>query len=111
MWFACRLGETAYRRKVHIATVILRDIILPQNLHSGDEFLSLSPAVVKVAAENRRFFPVPPCADAEQEPSAAGVVKRRYLLGGENRVALGNQTNTCAELEAAGRDGSPSQRH
>src|ERR1700674_5350966 len=102
VWVGPSPGEAPSRGKVHVATVILVNIVPPQYLHGGDVILDLAPAMFEVATEDGRFLRVPSCTDAKQETAAARIVEAGHLLGSKNRIAFGDQTDAGPKLDAAG---------
>src|SRR5262249_53833018 len=109
MRFALGLGEASHRREIYVAAVILRNVVLPEHLHSGNIIFHLAPSMLEIAAQGSGFLRVPSSTDADQDASAAVVVERGDLFRSEDRVALRNQTNAGAELDAARRSARPRQ--
>jgi hypothetical protein len=70
----------------------------PELLHHEDRFAGLRPAVIEVAAHDRRLLAMPARADAEEEPAAAEEIERRDLLREQERVALRHERDAGAEL-------------
>jgi hypothetical protein len=77
-------------------------VVRPQLLHREDVLAQDRTALAVGGPVLGHLLLVPAVADAEQEPAVRQCVDACDLLGGVDRIALGDQADSCRELERGG---------
>jgi hypothetical protein len=95
-----RLGPAVHRREIDDLAVIFCDVLRPDPLHCLDLLAHLEGAGLVYGAVIFHLFGIPAAADAEQEAALRYLVQRSDKLGRLDRVALDNEVDGCAQLEA-----------
>src|SRR5438094_3572434 len=96
--------------EAHEAALEGRLVLGPDALHGEHALAQHAPALLEVGAVVLHLLGVPPAADAEEDAPAREEVEARDLLGGGDRVALDEETDSRADLERGGHGGRRRQR-
>jgi hypothetical protein len=106
-----RLWPRPERVEVDELAVVLGLVPGPDRLHRLDPLAHQRKPRPGVRAVRLHLLPVPAGADAEQEAPAGDPVDRRHLLGGDDRVALDDQTDPGGERQPLGHGRDRPERH
>jgi len=88
-----------------------RDPGRPDRLHGLHTLAEQAPARPRIGAMIGDLFAQPPGADPEQEAAAREMVEAGNFLGQHDRIALDDQANASAQLDAAGHRRHRAERH
>ena len=93
-----RFGIGPRRSEVNILTVVLGGVVAPQRAYRQRPFAHDGPAILERAAMVFDSFLDPAAGNAEQHAPAGQMIETGNRLGGNDRVAFGQQTHAGAEL-------------
>src|SRR5262245_48277962 len=111
MRFLLRLGVESDWIEIDELAVKLGLLLRPERLHCQDAFSQELETAFIADAVILHLFDVPAAADGENEPAAGKLVEARDRLGGDDRIALGQQCDAGTQLERAGRRRRKRQCH
>ena len=97
-----RLRIAPHGAEVDKLAVIFGDFLGPDFLHRLDALAQNLPALFEIGAVIFHLLGVPATADAEDDAAVGDDVERRDLFRQHDRIALDDEADTGAELDALG---------